>query len=154
MTTTCRECQHFTPPAVLDGENPCFDCQGERVVLNGSNFTWKPDTVGSIVERSRGRLRKIITADPDPYENTKAHAAVEVHEADNDAARYVVELETGVWYDGSADGGDPSRTLWIERASRHTRESALACLEYCRSFRPFLNARIVRVEDEADKEER
>lgn len=61
---TCNECVHYTPPHV---PHACLRCTGSRIVMNGSNFKPKP-----------------ILADPDPYENTKCHAVVEVTEADHE----------------------------------------------------------------------
>ena len=60
--TTCNECAHYTPPHV---PYACLRCEGEPIVMNGSNFKPKP-----------------IEADPDLHENTKRHAVVEVMEAD------------------------------------------------------------------------
>lgn len=38
---TCLDCIHHNPPAILDAGHPCIRCDGNRVVLNGSNFKAK-----------------------------------------------------------------------------------------------------------------
>ena len=58
---------------------------------------------------------------------------------------YVIELEPGVWYDGSGIG-DPPRTTVRAYATYHVKEFALAGLAHARTYREFKNAKLVEVE--------
>jgi hypothetical protein len=58
---------------------------------------------------------------------------------------FVVELEPNVWF-ASCDG-DPGRTLLKSNATRHASyDDAVRSLDSCRAYRPFVNAKIVRME--------
>jgi hypothetical protein len=80
---TCNECEHHTPPAVLDAGHPCMHCHGDRVVFNGSNFKARAlRVIGSVCNAAAESLdsygmRTVHDADPDPYCNTVEHARVE-----------------------------------------------------------------------------
>lgn len=58
--------------------------------------------------------------------------------------RYIVELEADCWL---ANGkGDPPRTLLIGRARQYAVEwAALRAIKLARRYRPFVNARVVKV---------
>lgn len=68
MTPTCLDCRYGSLEAIPQPGHPCLTCEGKTVSVKvrGSNF-------------------RAMNADPDPYENTKRHAVVEVMEADDDS---------------------------------------------------------------------
>ena len=62
-------------------------------------------------------------------------------------AKYIVELEKGVWIAGWR--GDPGRTLDISHAKRFWQKRlAENALKRARRYRPFLDAKIIEVSDE------
>ena len=58
---------------------------------------------------------------------------------------YVIELEKGVWF--ASGEGDPSRTLKIENAKYYKKRGwAKWGLKTARKYRPFIHAKIKKVE--------
>lgn len=70
------------------------------------------------------------------------------------SGKWIVELEPGVYFDACC-AGDPPRTVVRKFARQYKTESgALRGLRWCQRFRPFMNGKVVRVDDTATQARR
>lgn len=63
------------------------------------------------------------------------------------SGKWIVELEPGVYFDACCSG-DPPRTV-VRKFARQYKSAAgaLRGLRWCQRFRPFVNGKVVRVDD-------